>query len=70
MPRPDISWWSGGKLSKIYELKFGEDRPTKMQNDGLYEKIAEANGLDSKKDLIKMNVDQDCECGANGGKAK
>ncbi|WP_246662602.1 DUF4150 domain-containing protein [Rhizobium sp. P44RR-XXIV] len=73
MPRPDISWWKGGKLWKIFELKFptssgGVDRDTAMQRDGEYEKIAEKNGLDPEKDLIKLDVGEDCDCEA--GKAK
>jgi hypothetical protein len=70
MPRPDISWWSGGKLSKIYELKFGDDKDTLMQRQGLYQDIARANGLDPIKDLIRINVDEDCVCGPDGGAAK
>jgi len=70
MPRPDISWWSGGKLATIYELKFGQDGNTPMQDAGLYEEIARRNGLDPNKDLIKINVDKDCECGPDGGRGK
>lgn len=73
MPRPDISWWKDGKLWKIFELKFpksggGVDGQTPMQRDGEYEKIAEKNHLDPEKDLIKLDVEADCDCEA--GKAK
>ena len=70
MPRPDISWWSGGKLTQIYELKFANDRDTPMQRDGYYQNIARANGLDPKRDLIRVDVDKDCSCGPSGGKSK
>lgn len=72
-PRPDISWWSSGKLSKLFELKFptaggGVDGKTAMQANGEYENIAEANGLDPKKDVIEIDVGEDCDC--QNGKAK
>jgi len=69
-PRPDISWWKDGKLWKLFEMKFGGDKPTKMQGEKLYEKIAKDQGLNPKEDLIQIDVDKDCTCSQNqDGKA-
>ncbi|WP_374427068.1 hypothetical protein [Paracoccus sp. (in: a-proteobacteria)] len=67
-PRPDISWWKGGKLWKIFELKFGNDGQTAMQAGRVYERVAEDLGLDPRIDLQTINVDEDCDC--QSGKAK
>ncbi len=70
-PRPDVSWWKGGKLWKIFEMKFpGNTSQTPMQRGGEYENIAKANGLDPDEDLIKLDVENDCECKNGAGKAK
>ncbi len=68
-PRPDFSWWLGGKLWKIIEVKFKNamgylNGMTKMQADGKYREIAKSYGLDPDKDVIHFDVDKECECGA------
>lgn len=69
-PRPDVSWWQDGSLSKIFELKFPKDTETQMQASGAYDRIAEHHGLDPENDVVKINVKEDCECGEDGGKVK
>jgi hypothetical protein len=69
-PRPDVSWWKNGKLWKIFELKFPGDGETEMQRAGAYNDIAESQGLNSKNDVINLDVKKDCECKNGGGKAK
>lgn len=66
-PRPDISWWKDGKLWKIFELKFGRDGQTVMQEAGAYEQIARDQGLDTDTDLKTINVGEDFDC--ESGKA-
>lgn len=61
-PRPDISWWQDGRLSKIIELKFGSDGETAMQSSGVYREIARTNGLDPRRDYRTIHVDNDCDC--------
>ncbi|MDC0749943.1 DUF4150 domain-containing protein [Polyangium mundeleinium] len=72
--RPDISWWKGGALWKIFELKFtqsngGIDPPTTMQQDGVYEDIADSQGL-TPGDVITVDIKEHCVCTEGGGKAK
>ena len=60
-PRPDISYYEGGSLKKIIELKFKGDGETQMQRRGDYNKILESNGLNPDSDLINLNVDSQCQ---------
>jgi hypothetical protein len=41
-----------------------------MQRAGAYNDIAESQGLNSKNDVINLDVKKDCECKNGGGKAK
>lgn len=66
-PRPDVSWWRGGRLWKIFELKFPGDTETAAQRRGVYENIAEDQGL-RRSDVQRLNVGEDCDCST--GRAK
>ncbi|SFF69479.1 hypothetical protein [Methylobacterium sp. yr596] len=73
-PRPDVSWWSGGRLTEIWEMKFpttdgGVDGQTDAQRAGRYRDIAQDQSIGrSHNDRVKINtidVKRDCKCEAD-----
>ncbi|WP_076729020.1 DUF4150 domain-containing protein [Methylobacterium radiotolerans] len=68
-PRPDISWWKYGKLWKIFEIKFKDKTNTTMQEAGVYRELTAEQGLDPENYLIHLDIDKDCDCSSEGGKA-
>lgn len=60
-PRPDISYYEGGSLKKIIELKFKVDSKTYMQRDESYEDIARSSGFDPSKDVVELKVESECQ---------
>ncbi len=53
----------------MFELKFTDKTLREMQRRGLYRDIVADQGLDPDNDLIRLDIDKDCDCSSDGGNA-